>query len=97
VSEEALPVAIEARELGKSAHKRLDGINGSIDRLGGKVDNVDAKLDQVLLRLAREDGAKERNDGFLASRWRVIGLVALIFTSAVFYTAVEWIARGGHP
>jgi hypothetical protein len=94
--EDALPVAIEARELGKSAHKRLDGINGSIDRMDAKVDVLDSKLDSVLITLAKQEGSRERNESFLDSKWRVIGIVGLIFTSAIFYSAVEWLARGGH-
>lgn len=34
MTDDTRDIAIESRELGKSAHKRLDGINGQIGRLG---------------------------------------------------------------
>lgn len=79
----ALPIAVEARELGKSAHKRLDGINGSIERLNNKVDVVDSKLDSVLITLAKQDGKDAAWRGFTDSRRFMVGLVVTVLTSAV--------------
>lgn len=82
-SGDALPVAIEARELGKSAHKRLDGINGSIDRLNGKVDVIDTKLDSVLITLAQQDGRQQASRGLIDSRRFLITTIVLVLTSSV--------------
>lgn len=81
--EQALPVAIEARELGKSAHKRLDGINGQIGRLGDKVDVVDGKLDSVLITLARQEGGKDVSRGWIDSRRFLITTIILVLGSSV--------------
>ncbi len=96
MSEDALPVAIEARELGKSAHKRLDGVNGSIDRLSGKVDVIDSKVDSVLITLARQDGRELAGRGLLDSRRFLITIVVTVLTSSLVAFALT-LALRGHP
>lgn len=89
-----LQIAVRADESAKAAHKRLDGINGSIDRLNLKVDGfdqrmndrvsvLDSKLDSVLITLATQEGAEGMKNGFLQSRKFWIGLVAAVCTSSM--------------
>lgn len=94
VTEQALPVAIEAREQARAAHKRLDGINGSVANLNTKFDTVNEKLDNrwealdekvtsVLITLATAEGEKRARSGFIDSKRFAAGLVVALLTSSV--------------
>lgn len=93
MTEGALPIAIEARELGKSAHKRLDSINGQIADGNRKLDILDGKLDSVLITLARQDGERGANRTFLDSKrfWLVLGVGVL--TSSMAALAITLVLR----
>lgn len=83
MTEDALPVAIEAREQARSAHKRLDGINGQVGKLGDKMDVIGGKVDSILITVARDEGAKTVNRGLIDSRRFLITTIVLILTSSV--------------
>lgn len=97
MSEDPLAVAIEARELGKSAHKRLDGINGQIGRLNDKFDVIASKLDTVLIAMARQEGEDRgannvRHSALDSKRW-LIGIGVTFFCSGTFTLAVTYFWR----
>lgn len=106
MSDQALPIAIEGRERANSAHKRLDGINGSIDRqnralekLDEKVDDrfetMEGKLNSILITLATQDGAEGMRSGLLDSRRFWIGIAAVLATSSVAALLFTLLTR--HP
>ena len=90
----SLETAIRADEKAKSAHERLDRMNGSIDRLTTQVAATNVKIDAIVNSLARsagvEQGEQVRNQVLLDSRRFVIttivaltcGLVGAIATLA---------------
>lgn len=94
MSEPVLQIAVRADESAKAAHKRLDGINGSIDRFHRKLDDVeenvndklsdiDSKVNSILITLANEEGAERMRTGFLQSRRFWVGISAALATSSV--------------
>lgn len=104
MSEPALQIAVRADESAKAAHKRLDGINGSIDRLntkvdatadrlGAKVDVIDSKLDSVLITLATQAGAEGMKSGFLESRRFWIGIAVVLATSSTAVLLITLLTR----
>lgn len=89
-----LQIAVRADESAKGAHKRLDGINGSIDRFHGKLADVERamsdqlgdiedKVNSILITLANEEGAERMRTGFLQSRRFWVGISAALATSSV--------------
>lgn len=54
-----LEIAIRADEKAKSAHERLDRMNGSIDRLGNLVAETNAKIDAMVAIQAHSDGIEQ--------------------------------------
>lgn len=95
MSEQALPIAIRAQERADSAHKRLDGINGSMRRVDDKLGDIDGKLDAVLIKLALADGANQAKSGILESKRFWFVLVAGVCTSSAFVLVVTLLTR--HP
>lgn len=106
MSEQALPIAIEGRERANAAHKRLDGINGSIDRfsrkqedLAEKVDDqyliLDGKLNSILITLATQEGAEGMRARFLDSRKWMVVLVAGLLSSSLAVLIFTLLTR--HP
>lgn len=78
----SLELAIRADEKAKSAHERLDRMNGSIDKLAEKVSETNGKIDSLL---SRNDGIEQATRGFLDSRRFWLFLVAgLLGTAATF-------------
>lgn len=98
MAEPAIVVATRAEERAQSAHKRLDGINGSINRLNDKVDILDGKLDTVILGLAARnaaDAALERTTEkkatkmyYLLQNWQAVIATGALVVAA--YSA-HWI------
>lgn len=96
---EALPIAIRAEEAARSAHHRLDRMNGSIDRLAGEVSRANATGAEILRRLDRQDGftegaAREKRSVLDSKRW-VIGLAAT-FLGGGLVTAVFTVLVRSH-
>lgn len=104
VSEPVLQIAVRADESAKAAHKRLDGINGSIDRFHNKLGDVERdvkdqlgdiedKVNSILITLASEEGAERMRTGFLQSRRFWIGIAAALATSSVSVLAFTLLTR----
>lgn len=104
MSEQALPIAVRADESAKAAHKRLDGINGSIDRFNRKIDDldekadaqfrtIDSKVNSILLTLATQAGADGAKSGVLESKRFWLVLVAGVCTSSVAVLVITLLLR----
>lgn len=102
--DDALPIAIEARESSKAAHHRLDRMNGSIDRLGnemvdtkkelgGAIKEVSDNVNAILLKLAGEDGAAKARGVFILTRRFVISTCVVLLTSSIAATAITLLLR----
>lgn len=106
---DALEIAIRAEEAAKSAHHRLDRMNGSIDRLGREVGDLRASIsaaraeatancEAILRRLDRqaglEDGAARVHHSLLDNRRLVVGLAATFLTSSSFAVILTFLLRG---
>lgn len=78
----SLELAIRADEKAKSAHERLDRMNGSIDRLANQVSETNSKIDSIANSMARSDGVDEgesvRNRVLLDSRRFVITTIVTL-------------------
>jgi tetrahydromethanopterin S-methyltransferase subunit G len=107
VREDALPIAVEARELGKSAHKRLDIVNGSLDRMNGKMERLDEKVDKrfdevngklnsILISQAMQAGGQQVTTTFIDRRWAIVAIIVTIATSGVAALLLTFALRG-HP
>lgn len=78
----SLEIAIRADEKAKSAHERLDRMNGSIDRLANQVAATNGKIDSLL---AREQGEQIARRGFISSyRFWLILVAGLVGTAGTF-------------
>lgn len=104
MSEPVLQIAVRADESAKGAHKRLDGINGSIDRFHRKLDDVetnvndkladiDSKVNSILITLANEEGAERMRNGFLQSRRFWITVAAGVATSSMIVLLFTLLTR----
>lgn len=101
MSEQALTIAIRAEEAAKSAHNRLDRMNGSLDRLGREVGDLRGDLaafrTEVLSRLTHEDGVQVGAAGVKKSildknRW-VVGLAVAFISSGTFVLIATYLLR----
>lgn len=87
MAEDTRDIAIESREQGKSAHKRLDGINGQIERLGKSHEKIrtelTAQVGTVRLELVemREDVTKALYDPDKGLVLQVADLTATVRTA----------------
>lgn len=84
----AISRAAEAAESAKSAHHRLDRMNGSIDRLGTAVielrADVTARLDAMVVQQATEAGvSKGRGDILTPFRVLMLTLAASALSAAI--------------
>jgi hypothetical protein len=78
-----MEIAIRAEESAKSAHQRLNRMNGSLDRLTAEVARANAKSEEILIRLARDDGGQLVSRGVIDSRRFLITTIVLVLTSSV--------------
>lgn len=91
-----LEIALEAREAARTAHYRLDRMNGSLDRLVKSVDDLGVKIVAVQLTLASKQGGESVSKTFLDSKRWWIALLVGVATSAAFAAIITLVLRG-HP
>lgn len=94
-----LELAIRADEKAKSAHDRLDRMNGSIDRLASQVAETNGKIDAISNALAHNDGVEQgeesANRRWLDSRRFALTLIATLGCGLVGSVAtLVWLAVG---
>lgn len=97
MSDDPIVTAIRAEEAARSAHHRLDRMNGSIDRLTTEVAKANAKSEEILVRLAKDDGHEEGHQeaskGFLESKRFLITTIGLVATSSIATGILPFIFR----
>lgn len=106
---DALEIAIRAEEAAKSAHHRLDRMNGSIERAGDainalRVDLADARREAaqqtqtILRRLDHDDGVESgeltASRGLIDSRRFLITTIVVVLTSSLTAFLLTLALRG---